>query len=70
MTKNNKLNNQEELFIRDCKLMNLKYEYDGYTGTENGQLLPNLPKKNCGINILMLSADTFLLFCFLSHREK
>ena len=34
MTKNNKLNNQEELFARDCKLMNLKYEYDGYTGTE------------------------------------
>ena len=22
MTKNNKLNNQEELFARDCKLMN------------------------------------------------
>lgn len=70
MTKNNKLNNQEELFARDCKLMNLKYEYDGYTGTENGQLLLNLPKKNCGINIRILSADTLHLSCCLWHREK
>ena len=42
MTKNNKLNNQEELFTRDCKLINLKYEYDGYTGTEKWAVVTEL----------------------------
>ena len=45
MTKNNKLNNQEELFIRDCKLMNLKYEYDGYTGTEKWAVVTELTEE-------------------------
>ena len=26
------LTEQEELFVKDCKLINLKYEYNGYTG--------------------------------------
>ena len=30
------VNEQEELFAQDCKLINLKYEYMGYTGQENG----------------------------------
>lgn len=42
MTKNNKLNNQEELFARDCRLINLKYEYDGYTGTEKWAIITEL----------------------------
>lgn len=45
MTKNNKLNNQEELFARDCKLMNLKYEYDGYTGTEKWAVITELTEE-------------------------
>ena len=45
MTKNNKLNNQEELFIRDCKLINLKYEYDGYTGTEKWAIITELTEE-------------------------
>ena len=45
MTKNNKLNNQEELFARDCKLMNLKYEYDGYTGTEKWAIITELTEE-------------------------
>ena len=45
MTKNNKLNNQEELFARDCKLMNLKYEYDGYTGTEKWAVVTELTEE-------------------------
>ena len=28
------LTEQEELFVKDCKLINLKYEYNGYTGDE------------------------------------
>ena len=28
------LTEQEELFVKDCKLINLKYEYNGYTGAE------------------------------------
>ena len=45
MTKNNKSNNQEELFARDCKLMNLKYEYDGYTGTEKWAVVTELTEE-------------------------
>ena len=45
MTKNNKSNNQEELFARDCKLMNLKYEYDGYTGTEKWAVITELTEE-------------------------
>ena len=45
MTKNNKLNNQEELFARDCKLINLKYEYDGYTGTEKWAVITELTEE-------------------------
>ncbi len=70
MTKNNKLNNQEELFARDCKLINLKYEYDGYTGTEKWAIITELMKENCGINTRILSADTLHLSCCLWHREK
>lgn len=32
------VNKQEELFAQDCKLINLRYEYSGFTGMENGQL--------------------------------
>ena len=45
MTKNNKLNNQEELFAKDCKLMNLKYEYDGYNGTEKWAVVTELTEE-------------------------
>ena len=32
MTNKLTLTEQEELFAKDCKLINLKYEYNGYTG--------------------------------------
>ena len=35
------LTEQEELFAKDCKLINLKYEYNGYTGDERWRLLRN-----------------------------
>ena len=31
MTNKLTLTEQEELFVKDCKLINLKYEYNGYT---------------------------------------
>ena len=34
MTNKLTLTEQEELFAKDCKRINLKYEYNGYTGDE------------------------------------
>lgn len=36
------LTEQEELFVRDCKLINLKYEYTGYTGKEKWAIITSL----------------------------
>ena len=36
------LTEQEELFARDCKLINLKYEYNGYTGKEKWAIITEL----------------------------
>ena len=36
------LTEQEELFARDCKLINLKYEYTGYTGKEKWAIITAL----------------------------
>ncbi len=44
---NKKLNKseQEELFTTECKLINLKYEYQGYTGTEKWAVVSELSEK-------------------------
>lgn len=36
---------QEELFAKDCKLINLRYEYKGYTGTEKWAVVTELTEK-------------------------
>lgn len=36
------LTEQKELFARDCKLINLKYEYNGYTGKEKWAIITEL----------------------------
>ena len=36
---------QEELFAKDCKLINLKYEYSGYTGDERWAIITELSVK-------------------------
>lgn len=36
------LTEQEELFARDCKLINLRYEYDGYKGNEKWAIVSEL----------------------------
>lgn len=39
------LTEQEELFARDCKLINLKYEYTNYTGKEKWAVVTELTEK-------------------------
>ena len=39
------VNEQEELFAKDCKLINLRYEYRGFTGTEKWAIVTELPEE-------------------------
>jgi hypothetical protein len=39
------LTEQEELFAKDCKLINLRYEYKGYTGTEKWAIVTELTEE-------------------------
>lgn len=39
------LTEQEELFAKDCKLINLRYEYTNYTGKEKWAVVTELTKK-------------------------
>lgn len=39
------LTEQEELFAKDCKLINLRYEYTNYTGKEKWAVITELTKK-------------------------
>lgn len=36
---------QEELFAQDCKLINLRYEYSGFTGTEKWAIVTELSEE-------------------------
>ena len=45
MTNKLTLTEQEELFVKDCKLINLKYEYNGYTGAERWAIITELSVK-------------------------
>lgn len=45
MTNKLTLAEQEELFAKDCKLINLKYEYNGYTGDERWAIITELSVK-------------------------
>lgn len=39
------LTEQEELFVKDCKVINLKYEYNGYTGAARWAIITELSVK-------------------------
>ena len=39
------LTEQEELFAKDCKLINLRYEYNHYTGNEKWAIVTELTEK-------------------------
>ena len=60
---------QVELFAQDCKLINLQYEYSGFTGTEKWAIITEL-SEDCGISTLMSSAGIRLLYFCQWHREK
>lgn len=45
MTRKYTLTEQEELFTNECKLINLRYEYAGYTGTERWAIITELSEK-------------------------
>ena len=45
MTNEKTLKKQEELFAKDCKLINLKYEYMGYTGQEKWAIVSELSEQ-------------------------
>lgn len=45
MTKQLNIAEQEDLFTTECKLINLKYEYQGYTGKEKWAIVSELSEK-------------------------
>ena len=45
MTNEKTLKKQEELFVKDCKLINLKYEYMGYTRQEKWAIVSELSEQ-------------------------
>ena len=45
MTNEKTVKKQEELFAKDCKLINLKYEYTGYTGQEKWAIITELSEE-------------------------
>lgn len=45
MTNEKAVKKQEELFAKDCKLINLKYEYTGYTGQEKWAIVSELSEQ-------------------------
>ena len=36
----------DKQFKTECKVINLKYEYPGYSGKEKWAIITNLPEKN------------------------
>ena len=56
------LTEQEELFVKDCKLINLKYEYNGYTGAERWAIITELSVKELwAVSYTHLTLPTILL---------
>lgn len=64
------LTEQEELFAKDCKLINLRYEYTNYTGKEKWAVVTELTEKKLRKNIPTSLKDTRLLFYFLWLKVK
>lgn len=46
------LEQQELLFANDCKLINLRYEYHGYTGTEKWAIVTELAEEELWVKYL------------------
>ncbi len=65
MTNKLTLTEQEELFAKDCKLINLKYEYNGYTGDEKWAIITELSVKRT-LEKYPLVIERFSV-CFIFH---
>ena len=48
------LEQQELLFANDCKLINLRYEYHGCTGTEKWAIVTELAEEELWVAKLLL----------------
>ena len=71
MTNKLTLAEQEELFAKDCKLINLKYEYNGYTGDEKWAIITELSVKRALGEVLPCYRKIILrLFIFPLLRER
>lgn len=55
------LEQQELLFANDCKLINLRYEYHGYTGTEKWAIVTELAEEELWVK-LIISIRFFIRF--------
>ncbi len=60
---------QEELFAKDCKLINLKYEYNGYTGDEKWAIITELSVKELWEKYPLVIEDILRLYIFPLHRR-
>ena len=54
------LEQQELLFANDCKLINLRYEYHGYTGTEKWAIVTELAEEELWVKY----PDVIRQFCY------
>lgn len=64
------VNKQEELFAQDCKLINLRYEYSGFTGMEKWAIITELSEEALWDKYPDVIAGIRLLYFCQWHREK
>ena len=55
------LEQQELLFANDCKLINLRYEYHGYTGTEKWAIVTELAEEELWVKYPDVYWSSFLV---------
>lgn len=53
------LEQQELLFSNDCKLINLRYEYHGYTGSEKWAIVTELAEEELWVKYPVLPVVSF-----------
>ena len=51
------VNEQEELFAQDCKLINLRYEYSGFTGSRYTDIDTGNERRDAGGRLSCLRLD-------------
>ena len=68
------LEQQELLFANDCKLINLRYEYHGYTGTEKWAIVTELAEEELWVKypdvIRRLTSHTETMISTKSEQKE